>query len=110
MDDWWKRNRVIFDEREIRVAGHACITAIRGNYSDRYAQSRTTIRSLVKEFTSDGQKGTWKGGDGRFVAFMRELKGLSVGEEKLRMENMVSHLTKCCGLSPGVAKELADRI
>ncbi|KAG1859580.1 P-loop containing nucleoside triphosphate hydrolase protein [Suillus subalutaceus] len=110
MDDWWNRNRGVFDEQEVHVAGHACITAIRGNYPDRYAQSRNTIRSLVKEFTAAGQKGTWKGGDSTFVSFMRELKGLSVGEEKLRMENMVSHLTKRCGLSPGVAKQLADRI
>ncbi|KAG1815225.1 P-loop containing nucleoside triphosphate hydrolase protein, partial [Suillus subaureus] len=28
MDDWWRHNRDIFREREVRVAGHACITAI----------------------------------------------------------------------------------
>ncbi|KAG2030670.1 P-loop containing nucleoside triphosphate hydrolase protein [Suillus americanus] len=110
MDDWWNRNRGVFDEQEVHVAGHACITTIRGNYPDRYAQSRTTIRSLVKEFTAEGQNGAWKGGDSTFVSFVRELKGLSVGEEKLRMEIMVSHLTKRCCLSPGVAKQLADRI
>ncbi|KAG1852197.1 P-loop containing nucleoside triphosphate hydrolase protein [Suillus subluteus] len=110
MDNWWKRNSDIFDEREVRVAGHACITAIRGNYPDRYEQSRTTIRKFVKEFTADGQ-GAWKGGDSTFVSFMRKLKGLLVGKEKPRMKkNVASRLAKRCNLSPDVAKELADRI
>ncbi|KAG2030671.1 P-loop containing nucleoside triphosphate hydrolase protein [Suillus americanus] len=111
MDSWWKRNKDIFDERDVHVAGHACITAIRGNYPDRYEQSRTTIRSLVKEFTADGQKEAWKGGDSTFVSFMRKLKGLLVGKEKPRMKkNVASRLAKRCNLSPDVAKELADRI
>ncbi|KAG1859579.1 P-loop containing nucleoside triphosphate hydrolase protein [Suillus subalutaceus] len=108
MDDWWKRNQYAFDGREIYVAGHACITAIRGNYPDRYAQSRTTIRKLV---AADGQKEAWKGGDSTFVLFVRKLTGLLVGKEQSRMrKNMMSCLTKRCGLSPDVAKQLADRI
>ncbi|KAG1850172.1 P-loop containing nucleoside triphosphate hydrolase protein [Suillus subluteus] len=111
MDDWWKRNRDIFDEREVRVAGHACITAIKGNYPVRYEQSRTTIRELVKEFTADGQMEAWKGGDSTFVSFMRKLNGLLVGKEKPRMKkNVASRLTERCNLPSDVAKELADRI
>ncbi|KAG1852196.1 P-loop containing nucleoside triphosphate hydrolase protein [Suillus subluteus] len=111
MDDWWKRNRVIFDEREVRVAGHACITAIEGNYPVRYEQSRTTIRELVKEFTADGQMEAWKGGDSTFVSFMRKLNGLLVGKEKPYVKkNVASRLTERCNLPPDVAKELADRI
>ncbi|KAG1815224.1 P-loop containing nucleoside triphosphate hydrolase protein [Suillus subaureus] len=111
MDGWWKRNKDIFDERDVRVAGHACITAIRGNYPDRYEESRTTIRNLVTKWTADGQGGTWKGGDSTFVSFVRKLKGLLVGKEKPRMKkNMASRLTKRCGLPPDVAKQLADRI
>ncbi|KIK44218.1 hypothetical protein CY34DRAFT_32210, partial [Suillus luteus UH-Slu-Lm8-n1] len=64
MDAWWTRNSDVFREREVHVAGHACITAIQGNYPERYGQSRTTIRSVVKEFAADGQKEAWKGGDG----------------------------------------------
>ncbi|KAG2030669.1 P-loop containing nucleoside triphosphate hydrolase protein [Suillus americanus] len=108
MDDWWERNKYAFDVREIYVAGHACITAIRGNYPDRYEQSRTMIRKLV---AADGQREAWKGGDNTFVLFVRELTGLLVRKEKSRMrKNMVSCLTKRCGLSPDVAKRLADRI
>jgi predicted GTPase len=111
MDNWWKRNENIFREREVHVAGHACITAIQGIYPERYEQSRTTIRKLVTKFTADGQKEAWKGGDSTFVSFMRKLKGLLVGKEKSRMKkNMVSRLTERCGLSPDVAKQLADRI
>ncbi|KAG1850175.1 P-loop containing nucleoside triphosphate hydrolase protein [Suillus subluteus] len=110
MDNWWKRNRDIFDERGVHVAGHACITAIRGNYPDRHEQSRTIIRKLVEEVTAGGQ-GAWKGGDSTFVSFMRKLKGLLVGKEKPRMKkNVASRLAKRCNLSPDVAKELADRI
>ncbi|KAG1844466.1 P-loop containing nucleoside triphosphate hydrolase protein [Suillus subluteus] len=110
MNAWWNRNSDIFDGR-VRVADHACITAIRGNYPYRYEQSRTTIRSLVMKFTADGQVGAWKGGDSTFVSFMRQLKELLVGKEKSRMrKNIVSRLTKRCGLSSDVAEQLADRI
>ncbi|KAG1844467.1 hypothetical protein F4604DRAFT_224207 [Suillus subluteus] len=107
----WKRNRDIFDEWEVRVAGYACITAIRGNYPVRYEQSRTTIRNLVKKWTAGGQKEAWKGGDSTFVSIMRKLKGLLVGKDKPCMKkNVACRLTKRCGLAPDVAKELADRI
>ncbi|KAG2116819.1 P-loop containing nucleoside triphosphate hydrolase protein [Suillus clintonianus] len=111
MDDWWKRNDEIFKDREVHVAGHACITAIRGNFARRYEESRITVRNLVKEFTADGQKRAWKGGDNLFVSFMRKLKELLVGSGKSRMKKgMVTRLTKRCGMSSDVAKQLADRI
>jgi energy-coupling factor transporter ATP-binding protein EcfA2 len=111
MDAWWMRNKYIFHEREVIVAGHACITAIQGHYPARYEQSRTVIRTVVKEFTADGQKEAWKGGDNLFVSFMHQLRGLLVGKMKPRLrKNMVSRLAKRCGLSPDVAKQLADRI
>ncbi|KAG2338044.1 P-loop containing nucleoside triphosphate hydrolase protein [Suillus weaverae] len=111
MDAWWTQNKDIFREREVYVAGHACITAIKGNYPTRYEQSRTMIRNIVKEFTADGQKRAWKGGDILYVSFLRKLRELLVGKGKLRVRrNMVSHLTKRCGMSPDVAKRLANRL
>jgi hypothetical protein len=111
MDNWWERNRATFDERGVRIAGHACITAIQGDYPDRYAQSRTTICKLVKEFIADGQKQAWEGGNNLYVLFMRKSKKLLVGKRKLRMRrNIVSRLTKHCGMSPDVANQLVDRI
>jgi tRNA U34 5-carboxymethylaminomethyl modifying GTPase MnmE/TrmE len=107
MDAWWKQNRSIFREREVYVASHACITAIQGNYPERHAQSRTTIRKVIKEFTADGQKEAWIGGDTTFVSFMRKLKGLLGGGNLGK--DVVSRL-KRCGMSPEVAKQLADRI
>ncbi|KAG2030673.1 P-loop containing nucleoside triphosphate hydrolase protein [Suillus americanus] len=103
METWWRQNGDIFREREVRVTGHACITAIQGNYPERHAQSRTTIRKVVKEFTADGQKEAWIGGD-TSVSFLRKVKGfLGWGKD------MVSRL-KRCGMSPDVAKQLVDRI
>ncbi|KAG1815226.1 P-loop containing nucleoside triphosphate hydrolase protein [Suillus subaureus] len=107
MDDWWKQNGDIFREREVHVVGHACITAIQGNYPERHAQSRTTIRKVVEEFMADGQKKAWIGGDNTFVSFMRKLKGL-LGSGNLG-KDMVSRLRRC-GMSPDVAKQVADRI
>jgi hypothetical protein len=111
MDAWWTQNRDIFGEREVHVAGHACITAIQGDYPERYEQSRITIRSVVKKFTADGQKEAWKGGNNTVVSLLRQLKGLLVRKGKPSLRNdMVSRLVKRCGLSPDVAKQLADRI
>ncbi|KAG1850168.1 P-loop containing nucleoside triphosphate hydrolase protein [Suillus subluteus] len=109
MDAWWERNEATFHRQEFYVAGHACITAIKGNRPDRHEQSRTTIRKLVKEFTADGQKRAWKGGDGLFVSFMQKLKGLLVGNWRSK-KDIAPRLIKRCGLSPDVAKKLADRI
>jgi small GTP-binding protein len=106
MDNWWERNRAMFNERGVYIAGHACITTIQGNYPERYAQSRTTIYKLVKKFTADEQKEAWKG-DNAFVLLMRKLKGLLGGGDSGK--DMVSRL-KRCGMSSDVANQLADRI
>ncbi|KAG1724255.1 hypothetical protein EDB19DRAFT_316665 [Suillus lakei] len=80
-EDWWERNRHIFERCQIQVAGHACITAantLDGRCRVLYEESRITIRDLVKQFTADGQKRAWIGGDRLFVSFMRKLKELLV--------------------------------
>ncbi|KAG2352017.1 P-loop containing nucleoside triphosphate hydrolase protein [Suillus spraguei] len=112
MDAWWKNNENIFREREVDVAGHACITAIQGDCSDRYEESRATIHNLIKEFTADGQKVTLIRGDDAFVSFMRKSKELLVRKKKSRFSKdaVVSRLTKRCGLPTDVAKRLVDRI
>ncbi|KAG1902388.1 P-loop containing nucleoside triphosphate hydrolase protein [Suillus fuscotomentosus] len=110
MDDWWKRNQDTFRHQEFYVDGHACITAIRGNCPERHEQSRTTIRKLVKEFTADGQKRAWRGGDNLFVSLMQKMRGLVLGKSRSKKDNIAPRLTKRCGLSPDVAKQLADRI
>jgi predicted GTPase len=113
MDAWWTRNEYIFREREVHVAGHACITAVKGNYPERYEQSQTAIRKLVKELTAEGLKEAWIGGNDLFVSFMRQLRVLLVGKGKRKprlRKDMASRLAKRCGLSPDIAKQLADRI
>ncbi|KAG2036037.1 P-loop containing nucleoside triphosphate hydrolase protein [Suillus americanus] len=108
MDRWWTRNEHLFHRYEINVAGHACVTTLKGN--SRYEQSRTVIRKLVKEFT-DGKKLAWKGGNSWFVSFMRKLMELLLGNGKsLARKDVVTLLIKRCGMSQDVAKQLADRI
>jgi energy-coupling factor transporter ATP-binding protein EcfA2 len=113
MEDWWVRNHGTFDKYQIQVAGHACITAanrLDGRHRALYEESRITIRNLVKEFTADGQKKAWKGGDGLFVSLMRKLKELVAGAPRVKRKDLVSHLTKRCSVSPDVAKQLANMI
>ncbi|KAG1759143.1 P-loop containing nucleoside triphosphate hydrolase protein [Suillus occidentalis] len=110
MDAWWAQNRDIFGEREVHVADHACITAIKGNDPDRYEQSRTTIRNVIKKFTTDGQKEAWKGGDNTLVSLLHKLREFLVGRKLHARKYIVPRLVKRCGLSLDVATKLADRI
>ncbi|KAG2337537.1 hypothetical protein BDR05DRAFT_1004944 [Suillus weaverae] len=111
MEDWWVRNHSTFEKYQIHVAGHACITAanrLDGRHRVLYEESRTTMRDLVKKFTADEQKEAWMGGDNLFVSLIRKLKELLVGNVKKR--DLVSHLTKRCGISLDVARQLASMI
>ncbi|KAG1762001.1 P-loop containing nucleoside triphosphate hydrolase protein [Suillus occidentalis] len=103
MEDWWERNHHTFDKYQIHVAGHACIAAanrLDGRHEDLYEESRITIRRIVEQFTADGKKQTWAGGDNLYLA----------GSPNVRKKYLVPHLTKRCGITPDVAKRLADMI
>ncbi|KAG1837926.1 hypothetical protein DFJ58DRAFT_734117 [Suillus subalutaceus] len=55
MEDWWEKNKRTFDEYQIQVAGHACITTtnrLDSRYRDLYEESRITIRNLATKFTA----------------------------------------------------------
>ncbi|KAG2151284.1 P-loop containing nucleoside triphosphate hydrolase protein [Suillus bovinus] len=114
MEDWWEYGHHALNRCEIQVAGHACITTITGYndcYQSKYQDSRTAIRNLIKEFTADGQRqASWMGGY-QLVLFVRKLRELLVGNGKLlARKDLVPRLIKRCGMSPDVAKQLADRI
>lgn len=113
MEDWWERNKGTFDKYQIKVAGHACITTadrLDGRHKDLYEESRVTIRDLIDKFTANEQKQTWSGGDNLFVSLTRKLKGLLKGSSHVRRKDLVPHLTKGCGISREVAKQLANMI
>ncbi|KAG1840209.1 P-loop containing nucleoside triphosphate hydrolase protein [Suillus tomentosus] len=111
MEDWWERNGGTFNKYQIKVAGHACITAA-SRSDDRhkglYEESRITIRNLVKTFTADGQKQAWIRGHSLLVSLIRKLKELLTGGSSVRRKDLIPHLTKRCGMSPEVAKQLID--
>ncbi|KAG2131417.1 P-loop containing nucleoside triphosphate hydrolase protein [Suillus bovinus] len=113
MEDWWERNEGTFDNYQIKVAGHACIAAangLDGRHKDLYEESRATIRDLVEKFTADEQRRAWSGGDSLFVSLTRKLKGLLKGSSRVRRKDLVTHLTKRCGIPRAVAKQLANMI
>jgi hypothetical protein len=109
MDTWWTRNKHIFRHQEFDIAGHACITAVKGNCPERFEQSRIAIRKVIKDATTDGQKRAWEGGHNLFVSLMQKLRGLLSWNMRSK-KDIVARLTKRCGLSSDVAKELAGRI
>jgi tRNA U34 5-carboxymethylaminomethyl modifying GTPase MnmE/TrmE len=110
MDDWWKENRKTLHDWNIRVAGHACITAIEGNSPTRYKESRVTICNLVKQFTDDRHKQAWIRGNNTFVSSRNKLKGPLVGSGSSHEKDIVLCLTQHCGVSPEDAIKLADMI
>ncbi|KAG1831906.1 P-loop containing nucleoside triphosphate hydrolase protein [Suillus subalutaceus] len=113
MEDWWDREHAHLDKYQINVTGHACITAanyLEGRHKNLYEQSRATIRELVKTYVADGQRQAWIGGDNLFVSFMRKLKELLGGGLHIKNKDLVPHLTKRCGISKEVAKQLVDMI
>ncbi|KAG2066040.1 P-loop containing nucleoside triphosphate hydrolase protein [Suillus decipiens] len=109
MDDWWKKNGKILHRWNIHVAGHACITAIEGNFPEFYAKSRTTIQNLVKDFTDDRRKQAWIGENNIFVSLVHKLKGRN-GSLDETVDRVIHYLTQRCGMSPDDASTLADRI
>ncbi|KAG1904911.1 P-loop containing nucleoside triphosphate hydrolase protein [Suillus fuscotomentosus] len=115
MEDWWYREQTTLAKYQIAVAGHVCITAADGLQAGtqaafRYEESRLKIRELVKQFTAHGQRQSWIGGNNLFVSLMRRLKELLTGGSHVRRKDIVPHLTKRCGISPDVAKQLANMI
>jgi predicted GTPase len=114
MEDWWKRNHGMFEKYQIQVAGHACITAANnrfdGSHQILYEESRITIRNLVQQFTADRQRQARIGGNNLFVSLMRKLKELLLEGQNVRKKDLVPHLTKRCGVSLAVAKQLANII
>ncbi|KAG1771151.1 hypothetical protein EV702DRAFT_1049051 [Suillus placidus] len=83
---------------------------IDGRHRVLYEESRITIRDLVKKFTADEQKQAWMRGDNLFVLLMRKLKELLVGSLHMKPKDLVPHLTKRCGVSREIAKQLVDMI
>jgi hypothetical protein len=110
MDDWWVRNKQIFAKNEIRVAGHACITAanhLDGRPKQLYEESRCLVRNLVRTHTQ-GEGGKWDGGEVAYTRFSRKLKVLL--QNKPKKKDVVGVLTKRCHIPLDAAQQLAKNI
>ncbi|KAG2041376.1 P-loop containing nucleoside triphosphate hydrolase protein [Suillus americanus] len=113
MEDWWDREHSIFPRYEIHVVGHACITAangLDGRHQQLYEESRTAIRTLVKDYITGDHNDIWKGGNNVFVSLVRALKKLLVKNTHFRKMNLTGQLTKRCGMPRETAGLLADMI
>jgi hypothetical protein len=110
MEDWWNRNEQIIAKYEIRVAGHACITAannLDGRHKQLYEESRGLVRDLVKTH-AQGKVGAWDGGEGSFIRFLHKLRELLQGRPGKK--DVVGVLTNRCHIPPEAAKQLAESI
>ncbi|KAJ8581562.1 hypothetical protein M405DRAFT_615230 [Rhizopogon salebrosus TDB-379] len=108
MEDWWNRNKHMFAKYEIRVVGHACITAandLDGRFKQLYEESRRLVRDLVRTHTQG--ESTWGGGEGSLTRFLRKLESL---QDRPKKRDVVGVLTKRCGIPLEAAKELAAKI
>jgi tRNA U34 5-carboxymethylaminomethyl modifying GTPase MnmE/TrmE len=113
MEDWWTRNMATFKKYEIIVQGHACITAadkLDGRHQELYQQSRQLIRDVVKEHTHGRGGAGWKGGEGWFRGFMSRLRVLFLGNSSVKRKDVVSILTKRCGMPQDAAVKLAKEV
>jgi len=122
MEDWWTRQKHVFDKYEVVVNGHACITAVKlDGKQELYELSRQLVRTLVRKHTHDRPDGVWKGddgkggdgwkgGDGLFRRFIRKLKELLLGKHNLKKKEIVAVLTKRCGMPREAAVQLARQI
>jgi tRNA U34 5-carboxymethylaminomethyl modifying GTPase MnmE/TrmE len=109
MEDWWTRNKHIFAKYEIRVAGHACITAanhLDGRSKQLYEESHRLVRDLVKTHTQ-GKTSTWDG-EKSFTGLLRKLKVFL--KRKPKGKDVVGVLTKRCHIPLEAAKRLAGEI
>jgi tRNA U34 5-carboxymethylaminomethyl modifying GTPase MnmE/TrmE len=52
MENWWTRNKEIFEQSKIVVNDHACITAanLGGRYQKLHEESRQLVRKLVRKY------------------------------------------------------------
>jgi GTPase SAR1 family protein len=113
MEQWWSENEKAIKEYGLRSHGHACITTTRGYrqiFSDKYEESKGTIRKLLVDY---GGRVAWKeekaGWVKRVVLHMRNW--LSPRRKKqFDQSDLRRKLTKRCGFSPEDAECVAQKI
>jgi GTPase Era involved in 16S rRNA processing len=113
MADWWTKYKYTFDKYEILVDDQVCITAangLDGRHQLQYEKSRRLIHNLVRKHTHDKQEVAWKGNEGWFTRFMHKLKGLFPDSNTLKTKNIVTVLTKRCGMPREDAVQLAEQV
>ena len=112
MEGWWIEHKGSFDRLNIVVDGHVCITAINlgGNYERLYEESRALVRNIVQQYTRGRPRDGYKGGEGWFKRFMRLLRELFIGNPDIKKKDIVTVLTKRCGMPMEAALELAKQV
>jgi len=125
MEDWWDKCKSTLDKNGIVVSDHACITAasgLVGRNQALYQESRQLVRDIVTRHTRNGQEAVWKGdvgwregdgwkgGDGWFHRFIFKLKELLLGKDTAKQREIVTALTRRCGMPREAAVHLARQI
>jgi tRNA U34 5-carboxymethylaminomethyl modifying GTPase MnmE/TrmE len=111
MEDWWTKYKGTFEKHKIVVGDHACITAVDGpdgRQQELYQLSRQLVRDLVIKYTRNRQEVAQKRDEGSFMRFVRQLRELL--RDKLKKKDVVTVLTKRCGMPREAAIEFANQI
>jgi hypothetical protein len=114
MEDWWTRNKHIFAKYDIRVAGHACITAANRLYGrDRrlYEESHHLIRDLIRRYTQ-GEGDAYTGSDACHMDVTRKSWHPTEGDSKStpKKQDIVTILSNCGMSRREAAKALGGRV
>jgi tRNA U34 5-carboxymethylaminomethyl modifying GTPase MnmE/TrmE len=109
MEDWWTRNKRVFQRYKIHVAGHACITAashlVDGRHKQLYEESRRLVHSLIIRHTYGSREGAYTDGGARELTL-----GKSTVTFLPEKKDILTILTKRCRMPPDTARQLASQI
>ena len=110
MEQWWRENEDGIKEYGLRSIGHACITTTRGYkgiFSDKYEQSKQTIRKLLLELSGEV---SWKEEKASWVK--RHMRSWLPPPRRNHLDenDLKKKLVKRCGFSIEDADLVARRI
>jgi len=105
MEDWWDRRNGHLRTYDILVDGHACITAAK-ELKEKYEESVHLVRQLVIQHT----RGMQEARENRSI--IQNPSGLILGNfySTPKRKDVVTILTKRCGMRPEAARYLASKI
>jgi hypothetical protein len=106
MDDWYARNKELFESQAVKYVDHACITAADNpgpKCREKYEMSRTEVGKLISR-----QAQHWNRRDLSHARVVEEVDNPST--RKASKADILVFLTKRCGLGESLAKVVIQNL